>query len=723
MKWKTHIAGVFVLILIISFVSSCKDILLPLIEEDVSIAKSDLVQLTVVTGENGSTSPSGQVNIPKGFPYSISATAYSGYQFVNWKITGGDGVSFGNSTSANTTVTLATGDASILANFAVFQIGAVEFDPDPGIHTSAITVHLSTSIAGAEIRYTTDNTEPTESTGTVYNDAVGIPLSTPDATTIIQAKAFKSGMTPSDTSIGSFTITGTCADPVISPAATSPSNSFLVSLSTSTSGASIRYTTDNSTPTTTHGTLYNSAPFTISRTSTVRAIAYKANWLSSDVSSQQYTIGWARAYGHSSYSETAMGAAQSADGRYYIVSKSSASQTRRLTKIGLNGVLSWNRYYSQVALDLGSPIILTDDGGIVTCGGVYWDSNDFLYYTYLVKIDSNGTHSWTTKTYPVVPFGDKNRMYHESAVKVSDGSFAFSGHYWGESAAYDFILLSKAYTNGTFSGGYSYGGSPSYHTPGIDIIPSSGTTTGFILGGYYDSGTQGEDAFVIVTNLDGDIQDSWNFDGNANNDIDRIYSVKSVPSGGYICVGESDGVNLYQTSLDTVVIRIAANGTRLWHKYWGTVSDDDGFFDVEPTSDGGFILAGYTASYGAGGTDAWVMKLNSSGTIEWQKTYGGTSDDKAMDVLLTDDGGYLVSGETVSFGTGQNTWVIKLDSAGDPVYSSAGVQLGQNSTATVSQMTLNMTTKSYSKGTIVTNTSSVSNSVSSESWSTWTQYP
>jgi len=695
-----------------------------MIEEDVKIAKADLIQLTVVAGDNGSTSPSEKVNIPKGFPYSISATADNGYQFVDWEITGGDGVSFGNSTSANTTVTLATGDASILANFAVYQIGAVEFDPDPGIHTSAITVYLSTSITGAEIRYTTDGTTPTESTGTVYNDAVGIPLSTPDTSTTITAVAFKSGMTPSDPSIGIFTITGTCADPVISPAATSPSNSFSVSISSSTSGASIRYTTDGSTPTTTYGTVYNSTPFTISRSSTVRAIAYKTNWLNSDVSSQEYTIGWARAYGHSSYDETAMGAVQSTDGSYYVVSKSSASQTRRLTKIGLNGVLGWNRYYSQEALDIGSPILLTDDGGIVTCGGVYWDSSDFLYYTYLVKINSNGTHSWTTKTYPVVPGGDKDRMFLESAVKVSDGSFAFSGHYWSQSAAYDFILLSKAYSSsGSFSGGYRYGGSPSYHTPGIDVIPSSGTTTGFILGGYYDSGTQGEDAFVIVTNLDGDIQDSWNFDGDANDDIDRIYAVKAVPSGGYICVGESDGVNLFQTSLDTVVIRIAADGTRLWHKYWGTVSDDDGFFDVQPTPDGGFVVAGYTASYGAGGTDAWVMKLDSSGSIEWQKTYGGTSDDKAMDVLLTDDGGYLVSGETVSFGTGQNTWLIKLDSSGNPVYSSGGVQLGQNTTATVSQMTLNMTDKSYSKGTIVPDTSSDTNSVLSESWSTWTQYP
>ena len=721
MKWKTHSVGVFVLILFICFVSSCKDSLLPMIEEDVSISKSDLVQLTLVPGDHGTTSPSGQVNIPKGFPYSISATAHSGYQFVNWEITGGEGVSFGDSTNASTAVTLSTGDASILANFAIYQIGAVEFDPEPGLHTSNITVHLSTAISGAEIRYTTDNTEPTESTGTVYNDVVGIPLSTPDTTTIIKAKAFKSGMTPSDTSTGSFTITGTCADPVITPEATSPSNSFSVSLSTSTSGASIRYTTDGSPPTPTHGTLYNSTPFTVNRTCLVRAIAYKTNWLSSDVSSQQYTIGWARAYGHSSYNETAMGAVQAADGSYYVVSKSSASQTRRLTKIGPNGILSWNRYYSQNALDIGSPILLTDDGGIVTCGGNY--GKDYKYYTRLVKIDSSGNYSWATETYPVVPFGDQNEMYHEAAVKLSDGSYAFSGHYWGQSAAYDFILLSKAYSDGFFSGGYSYGGSPSYHTPGIDVIPSSGTTTGFILGGYYDSGTQGEDAFVLVTNLDGDVQNSWNFDGGANNDVDRIYAVKAVPAGGYICVGESDGVNLYQTSFDTVVIRIAANGTRLWHKYWGTVSDDDGFFDVEPTPDDGFILAGYTASYGAGGTDAWVMKLDSSGTIEWQKTYGGTSDDKAMDVLLTDDGGYLVSGETDSFGTGQNTWLIKLDSAGNPVHSSGGVQLGQNSTATVSQMTLNMTTKAYSKGTVVTDTSSGSNSVLSESWSTWTQYP
>ena len=101
-----------------------------------------------------------------------------------------------------------------------------------------------------------------------------------------------------------------------------------------------------------------------------------------------------------------------------------------------------------------------------------------------------------------------------------------------------------------------------------------------------------------------------------------------------------------------------------WAKTYGG-SYDERAFSIQQTGDGGCIVAGYTASFGAGSTDAWVLKLNAEGDIEWQKTYGGWNLDRASSIHGTKDGGYTVLGYTVSFGAGlDDIWVLKLDSEG-----------------------------------------------------------
>ena len=102
-----------------------------------------------------------------------------------------------------------------------------------------------------------------------------------------------------------------------------------------------------------------------------------------------------------------------------------------------------------------------------------------------------------------------------------------------------------------------------------------------------------------------------------------------------------------------------------WAKTYGGAGADS-FSSMQPTADGGYVAAGSTASFGAGGTDAWVLKLAADGSIAWQKTYGGAADDDARFVSATSDGGFLVTGTTGSFGTGgANLWVLKLDSNGN----------------------------------------------------------
>jgi hypothetical protein len=108
----------------------------------------------------------------------------------------------------------------------------------------------------------------------------------------------------------------------------------------------------------------------------------------------------------------------------------------------------------------------------------------------------------------------------------------------------------------------------------------------------------------------------------------------------------------------------------LWEQLYGTPDSSDGANSIKETPDGGFIVAGFTAVKGNGDYDYWVLKLDSFGNIVWEKTYGGDRPDTAYSVDLTADGGYIVAGETWSFGSGNNDfWIIKLDSEGNLIRS------------------------------------------------------
>ena len=156
------------------------------------------------------------------------------------------------------------------------------FSPGAGTYNSAQTVTISTTTSGASIRYTTDGTTPSDTVGTVYSSPVSI-----SANTTLQAIAYKSGMANSSVASGVYNIQ--CAAPAFSPVAGTFTTSTSVTITTGTSGASIRYTTDGTTPTSTVGTIY-STPVTISQNTTLQALAYKSGMADSSITSGAYTI-------------------------------------------------------------------------------------------------------------------------------------------------------------------------------------------------------------------------------------------------------------------------------------------------------------------------------------------------------------------------------------------------------------------------------------------------
>jgi hypothetical protein len=143
--------------------------------------------------------------------------------------------------------------------------------------------------------------------------------------------------------------------------------------------------------------------------------------------------------------------------------------------------------------------------------------------------------------------------------------------------------------------------------------------------------------------------------------------------GGHIISGQfwTPGGNQY----DFWVLKLNKDGTIAWQKTYGGGSWDIAF-SSEETSDGGFIVSGTTSSFGTGDDDIWVLKLDVKGDVIWQKTYGGKKADRAGGAEQTKDGGYVVVGTSSSFGSSKDIWVIKLDPNGnvewDKTYGYAG---------------------------------------------------
>ncbi len=149
---------------------------------------------------------------------------------------------------------------------------------------------------------------------------------------------------------------------------------------------------------------------------------------------------------------------------------------------------------------------------------------------------------------------------------------------------------------------------------------------------------------------------------------DSAYALVQTSDGGYALAGRTNSFGA--GSDDFWLVKTDANGTKLWDKTYGGTNSDVANALVQ-TGDDGYALAGRTNSFGAGSDDFWLIKTDSSGNIQWNKTYGGTDDDAANALVQTSDGGYTVAGYTRSFGLASNYdfWLIKTDSSGNMLWN------------------------------------------------------
>lgn len=153
--------------------------------------------------------------------------------------------------------------------------------------------------------------------------------------------------------------------------------------------------------------------------------------------------------------------------------------------------------------------------------------------------------------------------------------------------------------------------------------------------------------------------------GGAN--TDRGHAVQQLSDNGYIIIGTTILSN--PLGINIVFIRTNEFGDTLWTKNYGGYGFELGKAGQQ-TSDGGFIIVGETNSYGMGSFDIWLIKTDVNGDTLWTKTYGGTELERARDVHQTFDGGYIIAGDTESYGSGNSDgWIIRTDASGDTLWT------------------------------------------------------
>ena len=359
--------------------------------------------------------------------------------------------------------------------------------------------------------------------------------------------------------------------------------------------------------------------------------------------------------------------------------------------------IEWQRIVGSSADDEFASIRQTSDGGYIAGGMTYTYKADGDVTRaigngdgWVVKMNASGTIEWQNV------YGGRGRDEFRSIRPTKDGGYVmvgFSNSVDGDFAGknlggYD-IFVVKTDSNGNKTWQQELGGTNDDVGTGIRQTIDGG----YIVTGYEDYSHSGKisqfsdmtNAWVFKLRADGSVEWQKKLGGSGGN---QGTSIVQTSDGGYAMYGftsssNSGDVGQNHGDHDLWLVRMDSLGNMLWNKLYGgsgfestgNVYDDG----IQVTPDEGFVLVGQTTSdmsgdvgttHGSG--DIWILKLDGSGGIQWQKTFGGTDYDLGTSVELAPDGGYVVSGITRSTNSGDvgsnngdfDFWVVRTDSSG-----------------------------------------------------------
>ena len=324
-------------------------------------------------------------------------------------------------------------------------------------------------------------------------------------------------------------------------------------------------------------------------------------------------------------------------------------KTTRSTVTLKKGSPTWERTYGGSDEDVAESIVATSDGGYAVAG--YTKSKGAgSYDIWLLKLDSSGAVVWE-RTYGGSDWDDA-----KSIVATSDGGYAVAGYTESKGAGFEDIWLLKLDSSGAVVWERTYG--VSNHDKAYSIVATS--DGGYAVAGSTNSkGAGSKDIWLLKLDSSGAVL--WERTYGVSNH-DKAYSIVATSDGGYAVAGSTNSKGA--GSVDIWLLKLDSSGDVVWERTYGGSAWDDAE-SIVATSDGGYAVAGYTYSKGAGGEDIWLLKLDSSGAVVWERTYGGSDSDVAYSIVATSDGGYAVAGYTKSKGAGSfDIWLLKLDSSG-----------------------------------------------------------
>jgi hypothetical protein len=335
-------------------------------------------------------------------------------------------------------------------------------------------------------------------------------------------------------------------------------------------------------------------------------------------------------------------------GEYYTVTHN-LNDTELQVDVREN-IAGWNQTYGGTGSDVAWTLVQTGDGGYAIAGRTASfgaGSDDF----WLVKTDAAGTVQWN-QTY-----GGTYLDEAAALVQTTDGGYALAGTTTSFGVGGADAWLVKTDANGTMQWNKTYGGT-------LDDVANAIVQTkdgGYALAAWTGSFGAGDwDFWLVKTDVNGIVQWNNTYGGTSR---DKTAALVQTTDGGYALTGET--LSFGAGNWDSWLVKIDSAGNAQWNKTYGGAGVDEAYALVQ-TRDGGYTLAGTTTSSGAGSWDFWLVKTDASGTMQWNKTYGGANIDDAYALVQTSDGGYALTGRTRSFNAGMiDAWLVKTDASGN----------------------------------------------------------